>query len=118
MGNIEELEKYKKLLDDGALSEDEFRILKQKLLGLKTDEEKELERQQERERALAEIAQMKAEQAAIQTEEEMAVQEQNTEEQADGLNHEAQRNQCRPDRNEKVNINKHMKLKKQKSKHV
>ena len=29
MGNIEELEKYKKLLDDGALSEDEFRILKQ-----------------------------------------------------------------------------------------
>ncbi len=89
MGNIEELEKYKKLLDDGALSEDEFRILKQKLLGLKTDEEKELERQQERERALAEIAQMKAEQAAIQTEEEMAVQEQNTEEQADGLNHEA-----------------------------
>lgn len=90
MGNIEELEKYKKLLDDGALSEDEFRMLKQKLLGLKTDEEKELERQQERERALAEIEQMKAEQAAIQTEEEQAVQEQNTEEQADGLNHEAQ----------------------------
>lgn len=38
MGDIEELEKYKKLFDDGALSEEEFRMLKQKLLGLKTDE--------------------------------------------------------------------------------
>ena len=90
MGEIEELEKYKKLFDDGALSEEEFRMLKQKLLGLKTDEEKELERQQERERALEEIEQMKAQRAAIQSEEEQAVQEQKTEEQADGLNHEAQ----------------------------
>ena len=78
MGDIEELEKYKKLFDDGALSEEEFRMLKQKLLGLKTDEEKELERQQERERALEEIEQMKAQRAAIQSEEEQAVQEQNT----------------------------------------
>ena len=55
MDQIKELEKYKSLYDEGAISEEEFRRLKQKLLGLKTDEEKELERQQERAKALAEI---------------------------------------------------------------
>ena len=42
-----ELEKYKKFLDEGVISEDEFRRVKQKILGLKTDEEKELEQQRE-----------------------------------------------------------------------
>lgn len=90
MGNIEELEKYKKLLDDGVLSEQEFRTLKQKLLGLKTDEEKEFERQQEREKALAEIEQMKAEQEAENAEEYLAVKEQKAKEEAEGLDREAQ----------------------------
>ena len=90
MGNIEELEKYKKLLDDGVLSEQEFRTLKQKLLGLKTDEEKEFERQQEREKALAEIEQMKAEQEAENAEEYQAVKEQKAKEEAEGLDREAQ----------------------------
>lgn len=90
MGNIEELEKYKKLLDDGVLSEQEFRTLKQKLLGLKTDEEKEFERQQEREKALAEIEQMKAEQEAENAEEDQAVKEQKAKEEAEGLDREAQ----------------------------
>ena len=40
-----ELEKYKKFLDEGVISENEFRRVKQKILGLKTDEEKELEQQ-------------------------------------------------------------------------
>ena len=65
MSNIEDLEKYKKLLDEGALSEAEFKKLKQKLLGLKTDEEKELEHQQKREEALSEIEQMKIEKEKI-----------------------------------------------------
>lgn len=65
MSNIEDLEKYKKLLDEGALSEAEFKKLKQKLLGLKTDEEKELEHQQKREEALSEIEQMKIEKKKI-----------------------------------------------------
>lgn len=90
MGNIEELEKYKKLLDDGVLSEQEFRTLKQKLLGLKTDEEKEFERQQEREKALAEIELMKAEQEAENAEEDQAVKEQKAKEEAEGLDREAQ----------------------------
>ena len=38
MDKIEELEKYKKLLDDRAITEDEFRLMKQKILGLKTDD--------------------------------------------------------------------------------
>lgn len=63
MDQIKELEKYKSLYDEGAISEEEFRRLKQKLLGLKTDEEKELERQQERAKALAEIERMRAEAA-------------------------------------------------------
>ena len=45
MDKIEELEKYKKLLDDGAITEDEFRLMKQKILGLKTDDEKAAETQ-------------------------------------------------------------------------
>ena len=48
MEKIEELEKYKKLLDDGAITEDEFRLMKQKILGLKTDEEKAAEKQAEK----------------------------------------------------------------------
>ena len=75
MDRIKELEKYKSLLDSGAISEDEFTRLKQKLLGLKTAEEKELELQQERAEALAEIEKMKAEEnakkeAALQAEQE------------------------------------------------
>ncbi|MBS6953155.1 MAG: SHOCT domain-containing protein [Enterocloster asparagiformis] len=61
---IKELEKYKSLFDSGAISEQEFRRLKQKLLGLKTDEEKEMEKQRERAEALAEIEKMRAEAAA------------------------------------------------------
>ena len=61
MEKIEELEKYKKLLDDGAITEDEFRLMKQKILGLKTDEEKAAEKQAEREKALAEIEKLREE---------------------------------------------------------
>ena len=32
MDKIEELEKYKKLLDDGAITEDELRLMKQIIL--------------------------------------------------------------------------------------
>ena len=55
MDTVQELEKCKRLLDDGAISDEEFRVMKQKILGLKTDAEKELERQEERRKALAEI---------------------------------------------------------------
>ena len=44
MDEFKELEKYKQLLDAGAITEDEFRKVKQSLLGLKTDEEKNTER--------------------------------------------------------------------------
>lgn len=59
MDEFKELEKYKQLLDAGAITEDEFRKVKQSLLGLKTDEEKNTERQRQREEALAEIEAMK-----------------------------------------------------------
>lgn len=68
MDKIEELEKYKKLLDDGAITEDEFRLMKQKILGLKTDEEKAAEKQAEREQALAEIEKMREEKRRAQEE--------------------------------------------------
>lgn len=59
MDQFKELEKYKALLDEGAISEDEFRKLKQKTLGLKTDEEKEAERVQARAEALAEVEKLR-----------------------------------------------------------
>ena len=68
MEKIEELEKYKKLLDDGAITEDEFRLMKQKILGLKTDEEKAAEKQAEREKALAEIEKLREEKKRAQEE--------------------------------------------------
>lgn len=68
MDKIEELEKYKKLLDDGAITEDEFRLMKQKILGLKTDEEKAAEKQAEREKALAEIEKLREEKKRAQEE--------------------------------------------------
>lgn len=68
MDKIEELEKYKKLLDDGAITEDEFRLMKQKILGLKTDDEKAAEKQAEREQALAEIEKMREEKRRAQEE--------------------------------------------------
>lgn len=68
MDKIEELEKYKKLLDDGAITEDEFRLMKQKILGLKTDEEKAAEKQAEREQALAEIEKRRVEKRRAQEE--------------------------------------------------
>lgn len=76
MDQIKELEKYKELLDEGVISEDEFRKLKQKLLGLKSDEEKEIERQQEREEALAEVEKMRTEEAAKQAGVEREIQRQ------------------------------------------
>ena len=81
MDQIKELEKYKALLDEGAISEDEFRKLKQKLLGLKTDEEKEVEKQQERAEALAEIEKMRAEENAKKEEAERAEREKQQQEQ-------------------------------------
>ena len=68
MDKIEELEKYKKLLDDRAITEDEFRLMKQKILGLKTDEEKAAEKQAEREQALAEIEKLREEKKRAQEE--------------------------------------------------
>ena len=64
MDQIKELEKYKALLDSGAISDEEFGKLKKKLLGLKSDEEKELEMQQERAEALAELERLRAEENA------------------------------------------------------
>lgn len=89
MDQIEELEKYKALLDEGAISEEEFRKLKQKLLGLKSDEEKEAEKQQERAEALAEIDKMRAEEAAKKEEAERAERERKMQDQAE----EERRNQ-------------------------
>lgn len=74
MDQFEELEKYKKLFDTGAISEEEFRRLKQQLLGLKSDEEKEAERQAQRNAALAEMERMKAAEAERKTAEEAAAQ--------------------------------------------
>ena len=49
MNEFEQLEKYKSLLDDGVITEAEFQKIKQKVLGLKTDEEEiETEFQQEK----------------------------------------------------------------------
>ncbi len=72
MDEIKELEKYKDLLDSGAITEDEFQQMKQSLLGLKTDEQKAQEAedeeqaaaQAEREQALREIQAMREEDAA------------------------------------------------------
>lgn len=60
MDQIEELNKYKSLYDSGAITEKEFAMLKQQLLGLKTDAEKEEEFNTLRAEALDEIEQMKA----------------------------------------------------------
>ena len=57
MSQFEQLERYKKLLDEGIITEEEFRKIKQKILGLKASEEEE---QQDREEALAEIEKMRA----------------------------------------------------------
>lgn len=49
MNEVEQLEKYKSLLDDGVITEAEFQKIKQKVLGLKMDEEEiETEFQQEK----------------------------------------------------------------------
>ena len=48
MNEFEQLEKYKSLLDDDVITEAEFQKIKQKILGLKTDEEMETEFQQEK----------------------------------------------------------------------
>ncbi len=72
MDQVEELEKYKELLDSGAITEEEFRRIKQKLLGLQTDEEKEAEQEAEKEaeraKALDEIEAMRAERKAKEEE--------------------------------------------------
>ena len=71
MDRIKEIEKYKTLLDDGVINEDEFRKLKQKLLGLKTDEEKAQEKLQEREEALAEIEKLRVEKRGKEDDDEI-----------------------------------------------
>jgi cation transport ATPase len=88
MDEIKELEKYKELLDSGAISEEEFKRLKQKLLGLKTDEEKEAERAREREAALAEIEKMRNAENAKKAQE--LLQEQESKEQQRKKDEEAQ----------------------------
>ena len=101
MGQIEELEKYKNLLDSGAITEDEFRRMKQKILGLKTDEEKEAEKQEERNRVLAEIEQMREkervhkEEERIRQEEErnQILREENAKREAVRLEEQAKNNQ-------------------------
>ena len=101
MGQIEELEKYKNLLDSGAITEDEFRRMKQKILGLKTDEEKEAEKQEERNRVLAEIEQMREkervhkEEERIRQEEErnQILREENSKREAVRLEEQAKNNQ-------------------------
>lgn len=59
MDKFKELEKYKLLYDDGALTEQEFKKIKQQLLGLKTDEDKEQERLKQREEVLAELERLR-----------------------------------------------------------
>ena len=61
MDQIEELKKVKSLYDSGAITEEDFTKLKQKILGFNTEEAKEQERQIQREEALSEIEKMKAE---------------------------------------------------------
>ncbi|HHX59324.1 MAG TPA: hypothetical protein GX707_01065 [Epulopiscium sp.] len=83
MAHIKELEKYKQLLDGGAISEDEFRKLKQKLLGLETDEEKEGKFQQNREEALAKLEEIRAEEAAKKADVERILEEELRQKQAE-----------------------------------
>lgn len=83
MDHIKELEKYKQLLDGGAISEDEFRKLKQKLLGLETDEEKEGKFQQDREEALAKLEEIRAEEAAKKADAERILEEELRQKQAE-----------------------------------
>lgn len=72
MDQIKELEKYKILYDEGAISEEEFRKLKQNLLGLKSEQDREIDKQREREEALAEIEKMRKEESAKREEQARA----------------------------------------------
>lgn len=90
MDEFKELERYKELLDEGTISNDEFRKIKQKLLGLKTDEEKALEKEQERNKALGEIEKMRAEEIAKKEEEERIRKEQEREEEEKRIEKERQ----------------------------
>ena len=73
MDQIEELKKYKSLYDSGAITEEEFAHLKQRLLNLKTDAEKEAAeeaaKEARRKEALAEIEELKAGEEARKAEE-------------------------------------------------
>ncbi len=60
MDAIKELEKYKSLLDEGALTEEEFRQIKQKLLGLTTDAEKYAQSQGQQQKDLEEMGAVQA----------------------------------------------------------
>ncbi len=66
MKELDQLKKYKQLLDDGAITEEEFQDIKQKILGLKTDAEKEEERQAVRDEAMAEVEAMRQQKAEAQ----------------------------------------------------
>lgn len=68
MSQFKQLEQYKQLLDEGVITEEEFRKIKQKILGLKTDEEKNMEWQQGRAEALVEIEKMRAESEKVKAE--------------------------------------------------
>ncbi len=70
MDQFEELEKYKQLLDAGAINEKEFTRLKCQLLGLKSEEDKLAEQQAKREAALAEIEKIRQDEALRKAEEE------------------------------------------------
>ncbi len=63
MNQFEQLEKYKELLDQKVISEEEFLKIKQKILGLKAGEEEKVQEQKERSEALAQIDKMRAEEA-------------------------------------------------------
>jgi cation transport ATPase len=90
MDEFKELERYKELLDAGTISDDYFSNITQKLLGLKTDEEKALEKEQERNKALGEIEKMRAEEIAKKEEEERIRKAQEREEEERRLEQERQ----------------------------
>jgi len=66
MKELDQLKKYKQLLDDGAITEEEFQDIKQRVLGLKTDAEKEEEQQAVRDEAMAEVEAMRQQKAEAQ----------------------------------------------------
>ncbi len=88
MDEIKELEAYKELLDAGQITEDEFSLLKQKLLGLQTDEDKEAEREAARAQAMEDLKALREEEARKKEEARRQAEEDLDREEAEQLERE------------------------------